>query len=495
MANENALPQSLLDYIASLDAAHGVCIDGKREAAASGKTFTVKDPATGLALAEVPDGDVTDGKRAVDAAEAAAADWAAKSPRERSEILRRTFELMIEEADNLAALMSAENGKSLADARAEVTYAAEFFRWFAEEAVRIEGEYVEAPAGGTRTIVTSRPVGIAVLATPWNFPAAMATRKIGPALAAGCTVVVKPASETPLTVFAIYDILLRAGVPAGVVNVVPTSDAGTLVSGWLADERVRKISFTGSTRVGSLLMSQAAERIVGSAMELGGNAPFVVHKDADIEQAVAGAMIAKFRNGGQACTAANRFYVHADIKDAFVEAFGAELAALRVGSAFQDDNQIGPLISHRAVEGVTKLVDDALDRGAKVAYQAPIPDDSDGSFYPPTLLVDVPEDADVVLNEIFGPVAPVVTYTDDDALVEQLNRTELGLASYIFSGSLSWALHTAERTEAGMVGINRGIVSDPAAPFGGVKQSGIGREGGREGVKEFREIQYFSVAW
>lgn len=490
-----ALPQSLLDYISSLDASHGLCINGTRDKAASGKTFTVTDPATGARLAEVPDADVADAKRAVDAADAAFADWAATAPRERSEILRRTFELMHAEAEDLAALMSAENGKSLPDARAEVTYAAEFFRWFAEEAVRLEGEYLESPAGGTRTIVTSRPVGIAALATPWNFPAAMATRKIGPALAAGCTVVLKPAAETPLTVFAIYDILLRAGVPAGVVNVVPTTDPGAIVGGWLADERVRKISFTGSTGVGRLLLSQAAERIVSSAMELGGNAPFVVHKDADLEQAVAGAMIAKFRNGGQACTAANRFYVHEDIKDAFVDAFGRELEALRVGSAFENDNQIGPLISHRAVDGVTRLVEDALDRGAKVAYQAAAPEDGDGSFYPPTLLVDVPEDADVVLNEIFGPVVPIVTYTDDDALVEQLNRTEFGLASYIFSGNLAWALHTAERTEAGMVGVNRGIVSDPAAPFGGVKQSGLGREGAHEGVKEFREIQYFSVAW
>jgi succinate-semialdehyde dehydrogenase/glutarate-semialdehyde dehydrogenase len=489
-----ALPQSLVDYIASLDASHGLCINGQREAAASGRTFAVTDPATGEHLADVPDADEADGKRAVDAADAAFKSWAATSPRERSEMLRRTFELMHAEGENLAALMSAENGKSLPDARAEVAYAAEFFRWFAEEAVREEGQYMESPAGGTRTIVTSRPIGIAVLATPWNFPAAMATRKIGPALAAGCTVVLKPASETPLTVFAIYDILLRAGVPAGVVNVVPTTDPNALMSGWLSDQRVRMVSFTGSTRVGSLLLTQAAPRIVTPAMELGGNAPFVVHKDADIEQAVAGAMIAKFRNGGQACTAANRFYVHEDVKDAFVEKFGRELESLRVGSAFENDNQIGPLISARAVEGVTRLVNDALDRGAKVAHQAPAPQDQ-GSFYPPTLLVDVPEDADVVLNEIFGPVVPIVTYTDDDALVQQLNRTEFGLASYIYSGNLNWALHTAERTEAGMVGINRGIVSDPAAPFGGVKQSGIGREGAHEGVKEFREIQYFSVAW
>lgn len=489
-----ALPQSVVDYIASLDAAHGLCIDGKREAAASGKTFAVTDPATGEHLADVPDADAADAKRAVDAAEAAAAEWAATAPRARGEMLRRTWELMIEEGENLAALMSAENGKSLPDARAEVAYAAEFFRWFSEEAVRLDGDFVESPAGGTRTIVTSRPIGIAALATPWNFPAAMATRKIGPALAAGCTVVLKPAEETPLTVFAVYDILLRAGVPAGVVNVVPTTDPNSVMGGWLADSRVRMVSFTGSTRVGSILLTEAAARIVTPAMELGGNAPFVVHKDADIEQAVAGAMIAKFRNGGQACTAANRFYVHEDVKDAFVEAFGRELEALRVGSAFENDNQIGPLITQRAVEGVTRLVNDALERGARIAYQAPAPQDQ-GSFYPPTMLVDVPADADVVLNEIFGPVVPIVTYTDDDAMISEMNRTEFGLASYIFSKDLAWALHTAERTEAGMVGINRGIVSDPAAPFGGVKQSGIGREGAREGVKEFREIQYFSVAW
>lgn len=489
------IPQQVRDHIMTLDAAHGLRIAGQRREASSRTTFPVVDPATGAHLADVADGGADDARQAIDAAEAAAASWAATPPRERSEILRRAFELMLDDAENLAALMSAENGKSLADSRAEVTYAAEFFRWFAEEAVRPEGEFVESPAGGTRTIVTSRPIGIAALATPWNFPAAMATRKIGPALAAGCTVVLKPAEETPLSALAVYDILMRAGVPAGVVNVVPSTDPDAVVGGWLADPRVRKISFTGSTRVGRLLLSQAAERIVSPAMELGGNAPFVVHKDADIEQAVAGAMIAKFRNGGQACTAANRFYVHVDAQDAFVEAFGHQLQALRVGSAFENDNQIGPLITSRAVAGVARLVEDALARGARIAYQAPIPPDSGGSFYPPTLLVDVPADADIVLNESFGPVVPIVTYTDDEAMIAELNRTELGLASYIFSTDLNWALHVAERTEAGMVGINRGLVSDPAAPFGGVKQSGIGREGAREGVREFREVQYFSVAW
>jgi len=478
-----ALPESLLADIAALEPERGAI-----------SVFDVLDPATGTLLARVADGGAAEATAAVDAAAAAFPVWAATPPRQRSELLRRTFELMLAEAESLAALISAENGKSLADARSEVTYAAEFFRWFAEEAVRPDGGYAESPAGGTRTIVTSRPVGVAALVTPWNFPAAMATRKIGPALAAGCTVVLKPASETPLTALAIARIMDRAGVPAGVVNVVPTTDPGTVVGTWLADSRVRKVSFTGSTGVGRHLLAQAADRVVNSSMELGGNAPFVVAADADLDAAVQGALIAKFRNGGQACTAANRFFVHASVVSEFVSRFGAIVESLRVGSAFEQGTSIGPLISAKAVAGVESLVADALARGARVSHQAPAPE-RDGFFYPPTLLVDVPADAGIVQQEIFGPVAPVVTWNDEADLLAQLNSSELGLAAYVFSGDLKWALQLAERIDAGMVGVNRGIVSDPAAPFGGVKQSGIGREGAREGVRAFTETQYFSVDW
>ena len=488
------LPDSVLADIQALEPEHALRLGGRGTAAAAGHTFEVHDPATGLLLAQVADGGAADATAAVDAAAEAFPGWAATPPRQRSEALRRTFELMLAESESLAALISAENGKSLADARAEVTYAAEFFRWFAEEAVRPEGGYAESPAGGTRTIVTTRPVGVAALVTPWNFPAAMATRKIGPALAAGCTVVLKPAAETPLTAIAIARLLERAGVPAGVVNVVPTTDPAAVVGTWLADGRVRKVSFTGSTGIGRHLLAQAADRVVNSSMELGGNAPFVVGADADIEAAVQGAMVAKFRNGGQACTAANRFYVHASVATQFVERFGAAIEALRVGSAFQDGTTIGPLISRKAVAGVTALVADALARGARVSHQS-LSSTLDGHFYPPTLLVDVPADADVVRHEVFGPVAPVVTWTDEADLLTQLNDSELGLAAYVYSADLKWALQLAERIDAGMVGVNRGVVSDPAAPFGGVKQSGLGREGAREGVRAFCETQYFSVDW
>jgi len=487
------LPNAVLADIAALEPEQGLYAGGWRVAAAR-HAFGVTDPATGQRLALVPDGGAADATAAVDAAAAAFPAWAATPPRQRSEALRRTFELMLAEVESLAALISAENGKSLPDARAEVAYAAEFFRWFAEEAVRPEGAYAESPAGGTRTIVTTRPVGVAALVTPWNFPAAMATRKIGPALAAGCTVVLKPAAETPLTAIAIVRLMERAGVPTGVVNVVPTSDAATVVTTWLEDARVRKVSFTGSTGVGRRLLAQAADRVVNSSMELGGNAPFVVAADADVEAAVQGALIAKFRNGGQACTAANRFYVHASVADRFVERFGAAIEALQVGSAFTEGTTIGPLISPQAVAGVTELVADALARGARISHQAPAPR-LDGHFYPPTLLVDVPAGADVVRQEVFGPVAPVVTWTDEADLLAQVNDSELGLAAYVYSRDLKWALQLAERIDAGMVGVNRGVVSDPAAPFGGVKQSGIGREGASEGVRAFCETQYFSVDW
>jgi succinate-semialdehyde dehydrogenase/glutarate-semialdehyde dehydrogenase len=488
------VPASVHATIAALDPEQGQYIDGKGFAAVGGETFRVLDKATGARLATFADARAADATAAVDAAAAALPGWAATAPRVRGEVLRRAFELMHARSEELAALISAENGKSLADARAEVGYAAEFFRWFSEEAVRPEGDYAESPAGGTRTIVTSHPIGVAALVTPWNFPAAMATRKIGPALAAGCTVVLKPASETPLTALAVARILEEAGVPAGVVNVVTTTDPGSVVGTWLEDARVRKVSFTGSTGIGRLLLGEAADRVVNSSMELGGNAPFVVAADADIDAAVAGAMIAKFRNGGQACTAANRFYVHASVAHSFTAKFGAAIEALSVGSAFEDGTTIGPLISAKAVTNLTALVADAIARGAKLGHQAKT-SPLDGHFYPPALLVDVPPDAEIVRTEAFGPVAPIVTWTDEGDLLHQVNDTEFGLAAYVYSGDLRWALKFAERIEAGMVGINRGVVSDPAAPFGGYKQSGLGREGAREGVRAFTETQYFSVDW
>ncbi len=457
------------------------------------RTFTVLDPATLEPIAEVADRTVEQGLAAVTAASDAFAGWAGIEPRARAEVLGRAHQLMIAESDRLSALVVAENGKSQADARAEVTYAAEFFRWFAEEAVRSDGDYAVAPAGGTRSLVTHRPVGVAALVTPWNFPAAMATRKIAPALAAGCTVVLKPAAETPLTALAVAEILSEAGVPEGVVNVVPTTDAAEVVGAWLRDDRVRKVSFTGSTGVGRTLLRQAADRVLNASLELGGNAPFVVTGDADVNAAVDGAMIAKFRNGGQACTAANRFYVHEDVVGEFVARFGAATEGLRVGPGSDPDSQVGPLISTRAVRELDDLVASAVAEGAEVAFQGRIP--AGGSFFPPTVLTGVRPEAGILRQEIFGPVAPIVVWSDEADLLRQVNDSEYGLAAYLYSGRLQDALRLAERFEVGMVGINRGIVSDPAAPFGGFKQSGLGREGARAGLREFQETQYFSVDW
>ncbi|RNM12233.1 NAD-dependent succinate-semialdehyde dehydrogenase [Nocardioides pocheonensis] len=494
MTLQSQLEESATSLVASLDPARGIRHGGKRQAAAGGETFGVEEPATGQLIASVSDGRAADATAAVDAAAAAFPGWSGTAPRARSEVVRRAFELMVDRSDQLAGIIALENGKALADARAEALYAAEFFRWFAEEAVRADGQYGEAPAGGTRTIITSRPVGVAALVTPWNFPAAMATRKIGPALAAGCTVVLKPASLTPLTALLVADILAEAGAPDGVVNVVPSTHSGEVVGSWLEDERVRKISFTGSTGVGRTLLAQAAARIVNSSMELGGNAPFVVAPDADLDVAVVGAMVAKFRNGGQACTAANRFYVHADVEPEFTARFGAAIESLKVGPSFGDGTDVGPLISASAVRDVTALVDHAVLGGARVTHRAIAPTDT-GHFYPPTLLTGVSADAPILREEIFGPVAPVVTWRDRDELLQMLNDTAYGLAAYVFSSDLKWALQLAERIEAGMVGVNRGVVSDPSAPFGGVNQSGIGREGARDGIREYQETQYFSVDW
>ncbi len=457
-------------------------------------TLAVLNPATGETVGRVHDHSGEEAAALVDAAQAGFEAWRATSPRHRSEVLTAAFLGMRANAERLRDLIVAENGKSRADAAAEVSYASEFFRWYAEEAVRTPGEYTEAPAGEVRNVVTRHPVGVAVLITPWNFPAAMATRKIGPALAAGCSVLLKPASETPLTAFAIAEILTEAGVPEGVVQVAASSSASTVVSAWLADDRVRKLSFTGSTGVGRRLLAQCAERVVNTSMELGGNAPFIVTAGADIDAAVEGAMLAKFRNGGQACTAANRFYVHQDVLGEFTEKFGARIAALRVGDPAQGAD-IGPVITEKAAAEIRGMVQRAREQGAVIAAQAQLPDDANPAFLAPTLLTGVPMDAEILSEEIFGPVAPVVAWTDLDAMIELANAPEVGLSSYVYAGKLQTAMKIAERLEAGMVGVNRGIVSDPSAPFGGVKQAGIGREGGAFGMEEFTEVQYLSVDW
>ena len=452
------------------------------------------DPATGTVLTSVANGTTADALACVDAAEEAAGSWAATAPRARSEVLRRTYELMIERADDLALLISAENGKALPDARGEVLYSAEFFRWYAEEAVRIRGEIQTAPSGTNRIIVVRQPVGIALLVTPWNFPAAMAARKLAPALAAGCTTILKPASETPLTALAIAALMEEAGCPPGVVNVLPSRQSGAVASALLADPRVRKLSFTGSTEVGRTLLNLANEHIVNSSMELGGNAPFVVFDDADIDAVITGAMIAKMRNGGEACTAANRFFVQEGIAAAFTERLTAAMDGLVVGPGYEDGITTGPLVNQPTRDKVAALVDEAVASGAAVRTGGTTPE-GPGYFYPPTVLTDVAPDAAILQTEIFGPVAPIVTFSTEDEAVVLANNTEYGLVSYVYTGDLARGLRVSERIEAGMVGINRGLVSDPAAPFGGVKESGLGREGGVEGMLAFTETKYIAVDW
>jgi succinate-semialdehyde dehydrogenase/glutarate-semialdehyde dehydrogenase len=481
-----------LDKIADLPLE--LLIGGTAVPASDGGRFDVVDPATGEVLTTVADGTVDDAIAAVDAADAAAAGWAATAPRERAEVLRRAFELMIGRADELAHLMSLENGKALPDARGEVAYAAEFFRWYSEEAVRATGELTTAPSGANRILVVRQPVGIAVLVTPWNFPAAMATRKIGPALAAGCTVVLKPASDTPLTALLMGKILDDAGVPAGVVNVLPARRSGAVVSAMLHDPRVRKLSFTGSTEVGRILLKEAADQVINCSMELGGNAPFLVFEDADLDAALDGAMIAKMRNGGEACTSANRFFVHADVAEEFSRRLAERMSAMRVGPGIADDTQVGPLVNEDAVNKVTELVQGAVDAGGRVVVGATRPD-RPGYYYNPTVLSDVPPTASILREEIFGPVAPIVTFTDEAEAIRLANDTEFGLVSYVYTGDLARGLRVSEAMESGMVGLNRGLVSDPAAPFGGTKQSGIGREGGHEGMLEYLESKYIAVTW
>jgi succinate-semialdehyde dehydrogenase/glutarate-semialdehyde dehydrogenase len=470
----------------------GLFIAGHWRAASGGRTFAVEDPATGLVLCEVADADARDAADALDAACAAQPDWAACPPRTRSEILYRAFDLIRAQADALALLMSLEMGKPLAEARGEVAYAAEFLRWFAEQAVRISGDYRTSPDGRSRFLISRQPVGPSLLITPWNFPLAMGTRKIGPALAAGCTVVVKPAEQTPLTMLALARILHEAGVPAGVLNLVTTSDPADPVAALLRDQRLRKLSFTGSTEVGRLLMAGAAEHLMRVSMELGGNAPFLVLADADLDAAVEGAIQAKMRNIGEACTAANRLFVAEQVADEFAARLGARMASLRLGRGTEPGVEVGPLIDDAAIAKVTRLVDDAVERGAKVLVGGERQAGA-GHFYRPTVLTGVDERSAMLDEEIFGPVAPVLTFTDEQDAVARANATPYGLVAYLFSQDLDRALRVADRLEFGMVGINQGVVSNPAAPFGGVKHSGLGREGGLEGIDEFLETKYVAT--
>jgi succinate-semialdehyde dehydrogenase / glutarate-semialdehyde dehydrogenase len=449
----------------------------------------VVDPSDGSVITEIGIAGAAECEAAMVAADGAQVGWAATPPRQRAEILRKAFELMTAEADQLAELVTRENGKVLADAKAEVTYAAEFFRWFSEEAVRTPGDYRESPAGDKRILVTHYPIGPSLLITPWNFPAAMATRKLGPALAAGCTTILKPATETALTALAIAELMQRAGVPDGVVNVILPKPVGENIDRMLHDPRIRNLSFTGSTGVGSVLMKQCADRVVRTSMELGGNAPFVVLADADVDAAVTGAMIAKMRNGGSACTAANRFFVASEVIAEFTEKFAAAMSALRMGPGMDPSCQLGALVSTWERDKVAALVDEAVGAGANPIVGGKTPD-GPGAFYPATVLTNVALDADILSQEIFGPVAPIVSVDSDEEAIAAANNTDFGLISYVYSANLGRALKAAEQIESGMVALNRGVISDPAAPFGGVKLSGLGREGGFDGIHEFLEKKY-----
>ena len=469
-------------------------IDGNWVPSQSAQRFDVMNPATEDVIASVASADIFDADLALDAASTAMQEWAARSPRDRSEVLRKAWELMTARLPEFARLITLENGKANADAMGEATYAAEFFRWFAEEAVRVDGLISHAPASGARIIVQHKPAGIAVLVTPWNYPAAMGTRKIAPALAAGCAVIIKPASETPLTMLALMPLLEEAGVPKGVVNVLPSRNTGVLVDHMLHDPRVRVVSFTGSTEVGRKLLHSAADQILKPAMELGGNAPAIVFEDANLDVAVEGVMLAKMRNLGEACTAANRIYVHSSIAPAFTEKFTSAMAALKIGNGLEAGIDVGPLVNSDTRNKVDAFVQDAVAKGAKVELGGVLPTGK-GFFYPPTVLSGVPETADCVGDEIFGPVAALQVFNDQEDVIRRANDTEYGLVAYVFSEDMKRALQVCERLDYGMVGLNRGLVSDPAAPFGGTKQSGLGREGGHEGMHEFMETQYISASW
>jgi succinate-semialdehyde dehydrogenase / glutarate-semialdehyde dehydrogenase len=467
-------------------------IDGRWRAAAGGGTLPVEDPATGLALVQVADAQVEDALAALAAAADKQAEWAAWAPRERGEILRRAYQAIVEQSDDLALLMTLEMGKALAESRAEIAYAAEFFRWFSEEAVRIHGRYMVNTTGKGRILTMRQPVGPCVFVTPWNFPTAMGTRKIAPAIAAGCTIVVKPAQLTPLSMLALAKILEESGLPGGVLNVITSKHSGAVIEPLLKDPRTRKLSFTGSTEVGRRLIEQSAEQILRVSMELGGNAPFLVFEDADLDAALDGAMIAKMRNIGEACTAANRFHVHESLAEGFARGLAERMRALKVGRGTERDVDVGPLIDEDQRAKVTELVGDAVSRGARVLLGGE-PVDGPGYFYAPTVLADVPQDARALSEEIFGPVAPIATFASDAEALTAANRTQYGLVAYVYTRDLDRAIRVSEGIETGMVGLNQGVVSNPAAPFGGVKQSGFGREGGFEGIGEYLETKYVAL--
>ena len=455
-------------------------------------TLAVEDPATGESFCEVADASAEDAKAALDAAVATGAEWSQHPPRERGEILRRAFDAIIERKDELALLMTLEMGKPIKESLAEITYGAEFLRWFSEQAVRIDGRYAVAPNGQGRLLTMKQPIGPCLLITPWNFPLAMGTRKVGPAIAAGCTMVVKPAQQTPLSMLMLVKILEEAGLPKGVLNLITASSASESTGPLIGDPRLRKLSFTGSTEVGRKLMEQASENLLRLSMELGGNAPFIVFEDADVAAAVQGAVIAKMRNIGEACTAANRFHVADAVAGEFAEKLAEKLGAMKVGRGTEKGIEVGPLIDAKQREKVSDLVQDAVGRGARALVGGHSRDGA-GYFYDPTVLTDVPDDAELLKEEIFGPVAPVKGFLDEDEAVAAANDTEFGLVAYLYTNDIKRALRVVERLETGMVGLNQGIVSNPAAPFGGIKQSGFGREGGPEGIEEYLETKYVAV--
>ncbi len=467
-------------------------VGGEWRDASGGRTIPVEDPSTGETLCEVADAQPEDALAALDAAVEVQADWSKHPPRERGEILRRAFEKIVERTDELALLMTLEMGKPLAESKGEIAYAAEFFRWFSEEAVRIEGRYAVAPNGAGRLLTMKQPVGPCLMITPWNFPMAMGTRKIGPAVAAGCTMVMKPARQTPLSMLALAGILEEAGLPEGVLNLVTSSSSGSTMSPLISDRRLRKLTFTGSTEVGRKLMEQASGNVLRLSMELGGNAPFLIFEDADLDDAVVGAMVAKMRNIGEACTAANRFHVAGPVAEQFAEKLAEKMSALKIGRGTEEGTQVGPLIDDEQRLKVDELVHDALGKGAKALVGAEKVEGS-GYFYRPTVLGDVPEEADLRQEEIFGPVAPVYSFGSEEEAIAAANDTEYGLVAYVYTRDLKRALRVVEGLETGMVGLNQGIVSNASAPFGGVKHSGFGREGGHEGIEEYLETKYVAV--
>jgi succinate-semialdehyde dehydrogenase / glutarate-semialdehyde dehydrogenase len=455
-------------------------------------SLAVEDPSTGESLCEVADASVADAREALDAAVEAGPGFAAMAPRERGEILRRAFEAIIERKDELALLMTLEMGKTFKESQAEITYAAEFFRWYSEEAVRVEGRYAMAANGQGRVLTMKQPVGPCLMITPWNFPLAMGTRKIGPAIAAGCTMVVKPAQQTPLSMLMLGKILEAAGLPGGVLNLITASSSSETTGPLIADQRLRKLSFTGSTEVGRKLMAQASDTLLRLSMELGGNAPFIVFEDADIDAAVQGAMIAKMRNVGEACTSANRFHVADAVAEQFADKLAEKMGAMKLGRGVDEDVEVGPLIDDKQRTKVAELVQDAVGRGAHAVVGGSARDGA-GYFYNPTVLTDVPDDAKLLSEEIFGPVAPIKGFLDEDEAITAANNTEYGLVAYLFTSDLRRALRVAEKLETGMIGLNQGIVSNASAPFGGIKQSGFGREGGHEGIEEYLETKYVAV--